>query len=166
MELLQNELDDYLASGDTPLHRAALLGVVHECKTLIAAGADLEARDRHGMTPLHCAGKWGEALTSKVLFGAGADVNAVSGHGMTPLHLAAWWGNVSVCEVLIKAGADFGAMDARGRTPIELARDDSVKDVIRAAISKVEMKALEKSTGETAKQKRAQKPASVQSMSI
>jgi ankyrin repeat protein len=156
-------------SGATPLHKAAL--AEHNanlvCAALVKAGASARIANSRGATPLHIAASLGqESHAVTVLIEAGADLDARDVAGRTPLHEAAEYGSPGPCEILIKAGADFGALDVRGRTPIELATDGSVKDAIRAAISKVEMKALEKSTGETVKRKRVQKPAPVQSMSI
>ena len=63
-------------SGDTPLHNAAYYGRVTIVATLIAAGADVKARNMFGAKPLHWAAKYGHASVAPLLLAAGADVNA------------------------------------------------------------------------------------------
>ena len=163
------DLDARYNYGETALILAAGRGDVEVVKVLIAAGAAVESRDKHGLNALMMAAG-GEHRdypeTVKVLIAAGADLGSGSGDVGTPLHCAALNGRVEICQILIKAGADLGALDAKGRTPVEVATDGTVIDVIRAAISKVELKALEKSTGEIVKRKRIKKPAPVQSTGI
>jgi len=43
------------AFGQTPLHHACIIGDVEAAKLLLAAGADVEARNRDGLTPLDIA---------------------------------------------------------------------------------------------------------------
>jgi ankyrin repeat protein len=43
---------DARTRGETPLHRAAAFGSRRSVERLIAAGADVEARDAHGDSPL------------------------------------------------------------------------------------------------------------------
>jgi hypothetical protein len=84
--------------GGTPLHRSrpAVRSV------LIAAGADVGARDRLGRTPLHTTADPGDELLA-------VGVNAVDQHGFTPLHLAALEGATSKIEWLLARGADPSA---------------------------------------------------------
>lgn len=46
---------DYRTRGETPLHRAAAFGSEHTLELLIAAGAQLDARDAQGDSPLSWA---------------------------------------------------------------------------------------------------------------
>lgn len=55
---------DVRTRGETPLHRAAAYGSAGAVKALLAAGADLQARDAHGDTPLSWASR---ALRSSAL---------------------------------------------------------------------------------------------------
>ena len=81
----------------TALHLASTAEVV---EILIAAGAELEARETVGLTPLHTAAN---AEVAQALIDAGAEVMAENSKGLTPLHLAE---NAAVAEVLIANGAD------------------------------------------------------------
>ena len=61
-------------SGNTALSRAAAYGHADVAKVLLAAGAEVGARNSDGLTPLHRACRWGHADVVEVLLGAGAKV--------------------------------------------------------------------------------------------
>jgi len=101
--------------GSTPLHAAAVNGHVEVAHVLLAARADLNARDRWESTPLHTAAL-AQVEVAQVLSAAGADVNARDANGNTPLHSASNGsavvgdrGNIEVVQILLAAGADFNA---------------------------------------------------------
>lgn len=77
-------------------------GNVDCVKALIAAGADLKAKDRDGMTALVEAAALGNVDCVKALIVAGADVNAKAKHGQTALTLT--W-STDVKGILLAAGA-------------------------------------------------------------
>ena len=62
--------------GSTPLHFAALNVDSGPLKALIAAGADVNAKDKEGATPLHMAAFATRTEHARLLLEAGADVNA------------------------------------------------------------------------------------------
>lgn len=74
--------------GSTPLHLAALNEDSGPVKALLAAGANVNARDREGATPLHMAVFATRAASVKLLLEAGADVEAKTDAGRDPLSLA------------------------------------------------------------------------------
>jgi ankyrin repeat protein len=88
------------------LHRAAQKGDLAQVQSLVAGGADIEARGKDGFTPLHTATNYGQAGVIEFLTGG------------TPLHIAAWQGRVDIVRLLIAAGADVNAGRDRGRTPL------------------------------------------------
>ena len=74
--------------GSTPLHLAATNPDVSALKALLAAGANVNAKDDDGNTPLHMAAYTNRIEAAKILLEAGADVNVVSTGGRTPMAMA------------------------------------------------------------------------------
>jgi truncated hemoglobin YjbI len=74
--------------GQTPLHMAARRGNVRIARTLLDAGADLEAQDKQGETPLRRAVNCGHENVVRLLLERGADPNLPDRHGKTPLQAA------------------------------------------------------------------------------
>ena len=105
---------------DTPLHEAAIYGRATIAATLIAAGADVNAKNDHGWTPLQVAAR----SVVSVLLAAGADVNARDNVGLTPLHRAAQAGFATIAATLIAAGAEVNAKNDHGWTPLRGTWDD------------------------------------------
>jgi len=62
---------------------------VDQIDALIAAGADVNARARHGQAPLHLAAAAGSDAAVARLLAAGAALDARDLSGWTPLHQAA-----------------------------------------------------------------------------
>ena len=114
-----------------PLHYAARYGHASVASVLIAAGADVDAKNNVGETPLHMVAYYGgsdRASVISVLIAAGADVNAKVNTknnevGRTPLHDAASRGHAPVVSILIAAGADVNAKNNVGKTPLHQAAD-------------------------------------------
>ena len=98
----------------TPLHEAAYYGRSTIAATLIAAGAEVNAKDDSGDTSLHRAALYGHVAVVSILIAAGADVNAKDDNGETPLY----GGHASVVFILMVAGADVNAKDNNGETPL------------------------------------------------
>ncbi len=122
--------------GGTPLHNTARRGRFKAAELLVAAGADVNAKDKVGHTPLwyakdkytgdeddvrivellrrhgaieslHDAAEGGDVSQVKRLISKGADVNAkTDGWLITPMHVAAREGHKEVCELLIAKGAE------------------------------------------------------------
>ena len=83
-----------------------------EIRDLVAAGADVHARDEYGHTALFLQSSKDVAVA---LIEAGCDVHATDGAGWTALHTAE---SDEVCEVLIGAGANVNARGDSGMTPL------------------------------------------------
>ena len=89
-----------------PLHSAAS-GRHHEvCRVLIAAGADVNATQRHEFTPLHAAAKHGDAELVELFLSAGADPTARTEAGDTPADTAEAAGHVDVARRLREVVAE------------------------------------------------------------
>ena len=106
-----------------PLFDAASAGDINEVALLIAAGADVNAREgRDGATPLHAAALAGQPAVVEMLIAHGADVNAHNVGGFTPLHAAAYSGSVPAAKLLLDKGAAVNeAANKFGVTPLLVA---------------------------------------------
>jgi hypothetical protein len=125
------EIQRYLYAGDTALHIAAAAYSASLVAELIAAGAELDARNRRDSTPLHAAASGGpgspswnpraQAETIAWLIAAGADPNAVNKDGAMPLHIAVRTRCAAAVKALLDKGADPTRRTKRGSTPMRLA---------------------------------------------
>ncbi|XP_047104839.1 ankyrin repeat and SOCS box protein 10-like [Schistocerca piceifrons] len=110
------------------LIEAAKQGAAEQLRELLAAGADVGAREEDGLrdswTALHLAADRGHVAAASCLVGAGAEVDARSSWGQwTPLHWAAFNGHAGVVRLLVGASADPNARDRWGRTPLHRAAE-------------------------------------------
>ncbi len=86
-------------------------------RRLIEANADVNAADKGGYRPIHSAF---EAEVAQLLLEAGADVNATTTVCQyTPLHRVT---NPDVLKLMIDAGANVNAQDVHGNTPLHNVR--------------------------------------------
>ncbi|MAM21981.1 MAG: hypothetical protein CL390_08725 [Acidiferrobacteraceae bacterium] len=70
------------------LRKACKKGDIEAVKQHLAAGADVDTKDKDRGTPLHDAAWKGQKEIAELLIAAGADVNAKVKRGFTPLDLA------------------------------------------------------------------------------
>lgn len=122
----------YIYAGDTALHFAAAAYKSETARTLIAAGADVRAKNRFGDEPLHAAAVgspgshfWNPAAQVAIiecLIGAGADPNAADKRGVTPLHKAVRTRCAAAVRALLQHGADPARKNKSGSPPILLAK--------------------------------------------
>lgn len=123
----------------TPLMAAETVALV---ETLLAAGADPNARDRIGRTPLHYAVKMREGVKIvPVLIRAGADINlrTADSQSVTPLFSAVdnfiedknRASAAYVIRTLVHYGSDINASDAQGKTVLAHAAFNNQPDLIQ-----------------------------------
>jgi ankyrin repeat protein len=118
--------------GDSALHVAAASYDTQVARRLVAAGADIRARNRRGAEPLHSAvnGVPGSAVWDprrqvaviRYLISAGADPNARAAGGVTPLHRAVRNRCAAAVQALLDAGADPDLPNDSGSTALALAQ--------------------------------------------
>ena len=144
---------DVAEAGWTPLHVAVVLGQPPAAvKTLLAAGADIEAKDEAGWTPLHWAAQGDSPAVVKALLAGGADVEAFQGtfvdpyhmhmrgrggggpRGRTPLHVAAGSDSPAVVKALLAAGANIEAQTTFGSTPLHVAARGNSPAVVKVLL--------------------------------
>lgn len=126
-----DEIQHYIYRGDTALHVAAASHQPRTARTLIAAGADVSAKNRRGAEPLHYAAdgipgaaSWrpnAQAATIACLITAGADPNATDNSRVTPLHRAVRTRCAAAVSALLDGGADAQRPNKSGSTPMTLA---------------------------------------------
>ncbi len=121
------EIGHYVYAGDTALHIAAASNRPDIARALVAAGADVHAKNRRGAQPLHYAAdsqpgaaNWdpdAQAATIAYLIEAGADPNATDNSGVAPLHRAVRTRGAAAVRALLDAGADPQRPNRNGSTP-------------------------------------------------
>lgn len=111
-----NALDDRSPScwrGWTPLTIASEQGNQQIAKTLLAAGADVNARNSNGETALMLAAEAGAIAVAQELIGAGADASARNAEGVTAMEFAAKRGDRRDTFNLLRSMVDEAGADAR-----------------------------------------------------
>ena len=121
------------ADGFTALHFAAFFGKAEAARTLIDAGAMVDAVSGNEMRvqPLHSAAAGRHHEVCRLLIASGADVNATQQHDFTPLHAAAQHGDDELVELFLSAGADPSARTDAGDTAADIAEAAGHVDVAR-----------------------------------
>lgn len=108
-------------AGLTPLHCAAYANDTPRLRSLLAAGALVNARDDLGRTPLILASEEASVETLTALLDAGADVNARDTAGNSALTTALSNEAPDAALLLVRRGADPNVPDAQKDTPLHLA---------------------------------------------
>lgn len=101
-----------------PVLQAVMRNDTEQVQAAIAAGADVNARDREGATPLMHAVTHAPVAVVKELLSLGGDVTVRDKAGWTALHFAAQENRPDVAELLLEAGAEVDAADEDGNTPL------------------------------------------------
>lgn len=127
----RSQISQYSQDGWTPLHVAAFFGAQHTAETLLANGADVNARSRNRManTPLHAAAAGRQEAVATTLLAHGADVRATQHGGYTPLHSAAANHDVEFVKLLTAHGALLSARTDDGQTPADMAQAKGYTDL-------------------------------------
>jgi uncharacterized protein len=121
---------EYAPDGFTPVALAAFFGQPAAVKTLIAAGADVNAAAKNPLkvAALHAAVAGGKLEIVKALLEAGADPNAQQQAGFRPIHEAGTKANRALAELLLSHGADPSLPNDTGTNAIDLAHEKGHED--------------------------------------
>ena len=115
---------------------AAQSGLVDAVKTHLAAGVDVNGKNKGGYTALHLAAKKGHIEVAAALLEAKANIGLASKSGKTALHYVAYYnGNLELAKALLDAGAPVNVLDKRRKTPLDYAvsrRNDALVELLLA----------------------------------
>ena len=137
------------AAGD--VIAAARAGDVAAMRALLAAGADVDARQGDGATALHWAAHRSDHAIADALIDAGADVDAANALDATPLWLASMNGDARLAARLLAAGADPNVSLKMGETPLmSAARSGDAATVELLLGAGADVDAAERERGQTA----------------
>lgn len=142
----------YVYSGDTPLHVAAAAHHRGIATALVAAGADVRARNRRGAEPLHYAADGGpdgagwdagaQSALISYLIKVGAAPDALDKSGVAPLHRAVRSRSTGAVRALIDGGADPLLKNTSGSTPLHLAVQNTGKSNSGSDSAKAEQRRI------------------------
>lgn len=107
-------------NNTTPLMRACQEGHYQNVQLLLAAGANVNRRNRAHLTALLLASQRGHARICKLLLKHQAELDARTPNHSTGLALACKRGHVDVVKVLVTAGCELSFKDPQGRTVRDL----------------------------------------------
>ena len=134
----------------TFLHLAAMNGGEASIRTLVKAGAEIDATTDLKMTPLLGALVTGSPQNGLVLIELGADVNLANLAGAAPLHFAASQGNLELVKALVDQGADVNLQTkTNGGTALSAAADADSKEVIEYLLQHGADKTIKDRSGKT-----------------
>jgi ankyrin repeat protein len=122
--------------GTTALHLAVQQDRPELVESLIAAGANVNAKNRYGVTPLVLAATIGNAAITGALLKAGADVRVAVPETGSVLITAARTGKPEVIKALLAAGADVNFADRfGGQTALMWAAAEGHAEAVKALIA-------------------------------
>lgn len=124
-------IDEPCAEGLTALHLATLRRNTATIRTLILAGANVNAQDILGFTPLLLSVFYGYEDCVDVLLRAGGDVSQTNYVGANALHLAASQSSLDIVKKLVSAGLDLNQPGAFGDTAIGRAARNNLTEMVR-----------------------------------
>ncbi|MCG8340757.1 MAG: ankyrin repeat domain-containing protein, partial [Cytophagales bacterium] len=129
-----NEQDP--SDGSTGLIRAVKAGAIDEVNRLLAAGADVNLKDKEGKGPLHWAIQGGNQAIIDALLGVESiEVDSPDKKGQTPLHYAAVQGDQASIAKLLSKGAPVNRRDDKGRTALHYAAAEGKKAAVDALLA-------------------------------
>ena len=135
--LLQEKVDTNATQpdGSTALHWAVHHDHVEMAKTLLEAGARVDAANELAVTPLALAAQNGSVVMGRLLLSKGANPNAPFLTGETPLMTASETGNLDLVTAMLSAGGDPNAKErTQDQTSLMWAAAEKHPAVVQALI--------------------------------
>ena len=105
---------------------ATTTGNVQRVRSLLDAGAEIDALDKHGQTALMNAAHRGDVAMVQALVDRGANLDHTAKYHLTALMLAVIGNHAEVVRILVTAGADRNISGRKGsfaRTPLQYAEE-------------------------------------------
>ena len=123
------------AAPDFSIHEAAEDGNIEAVKKHLAAGTDVNEKDRFQRAPLHYAAAEGHKEIAELLIAKSADVNVKNKTGGTPLGYAAGEGHKEIVKLLIAKSADLNVKEEMNGTPLHVAAALGRKEIVELLIA-------------------------------
>ncbi|XP_032232865.1 protein phosphatase 1 regulatory subunit 16A [Nematostella vectensis] len=108
---------------------------VNALSSLIQGLDNVNDLNDSGISLLHEMAGRGDSESVQFLLEHGAEVNRQSLNGSSPLHEAVQSGNIDCTLLLLRSGADLYAETDGGFLPIDIARENTIRDILRRAMS-------------------------------
>lgn len=123
------------AALDARLVAAVSRANLPRVRSLLAAGADVNARNSHGSTVLAIAARQGYSAITERLLSRGADVNAGNDRGWTALMLAVNYRHPRIVNALLRHGARTDAVNSQGTTALMLAAQQGDPGIVNSLLA-------------------------------
>ena len=139
------------ASLNASLIQAVTQADLRRVQTLVAQGADVNARNVHASSVLAMAARQGYNLIAGHLLSKGADINAANDKGWTALMLAVNYDHTKIVQALLQRGARTDLTNSQGTTALMLAAQNGNREIVRLLLAAGAPAMIKNSEGNTAK---------------
>ncbi|KAG3218019.1 hypothetical protein PC129_g11159 [Phytophthora cactorum] len=139
--------------GKTALHYAICDGLYEVARTLLDAGASIDAQDKGGRSPLYCAVQERSLSVTNLLISYGASIDLQDKNGISPLSLVIEKGYLDVMQILLnhhELVATRERLDFTGEVLLQAAEVNSVEIVRLLLESEYVALDYQNAAGETA----------------
>ncbi len=126
-----SSLPEEAQTGETVLMQATAAGNIEMTKTLLAYGANVDARRKdNGETAIRIAAQKGLVEIAQELLAHGANVDIPDNHGYTPLMLASIDNIVGIVRALLPHTQAIDAKNKDGKTALMLAANEVIAQLL------------------------------------